>query len=104
MSERLNDRLRRAHELFRRDQDRLRDELMASLPERMPGAMQDPTQPAVRLVPDVPTELADGVPRETHPIEQPPSRRHVAGGSSPCFNQRRFVGRLRPRWPPRPCS
>ena len=46
MSERLNDRLRRAHELFRRDQDRLRDELMASLPERMPEAAQDPTQPS----------------------------------------------------------
>lgn len=38
---------------------------------------QDPTPPAVRLVPDVPTELADGVQRETHPIVQPPSRRHV---------------------------
>jgi len=40
------------------------------------------TPPSVRLVPDVPTELADGVPRETHSIEQPPDRRHA---------QRRFV-------------
>jgi outer membrane lipoprotein-sorting protein len=40
-------------------------------------ASHAPTQPTVRLVPDVPTELADGVSRETYPILQPPSRRHV---------------------------
>lgn len=42
-----------------------------------PAISQDPTRPAVRLVPDVPTELADGVSCETHPIEKPPSRRHA---------------------------
>lgn len=41
-----------------------------------------PTPPAVRLVPDVPTELADGVQRETLPISQPPDRRYM---------RRRFV-------------
>ena len=40
---------------------------------------QGSTQPVVRLVPDVPTDLADGVPRGTHPIEKPPGRRHVLG-------------------------
>src|SRR3990172_1748656 len=49
---------------------------------------RDATQPAVRLVPDVPTELADGVSREAHPIEKPPSRRHV---------RRRFVIMLHSR-------
>jgi TolA-binding protein len=49
---------------------------------------QDPTQPAVRRVPDVPTDQADGVSRETHPIEQPPGRRHVS---------RRFVAMFQKR-------
>jgi hypothetical protein len=49
---------------------------------------QEATPPSVRLVPDVPTERADGVPSETHPIEQPPSRRHVP---------RRFVAMLQSR-------
>jgi len=47
-----------------------------------------PIQPAARLVPDVPTELADGVPCETHPIIQPPDRRHVP---------RRFIAMLQSR-------
>ena len=46
---------------------------------------QDPTPPTVRLVPDVPTELADSVSREGRSIEQPPSRWHA----------RRFVAMLR---------
>ena len=39
---------------------------------------QDPAQPPVRLVPDVPTDPADGVSRVGHPIAQPPGRRHVS--------------------------
>lgn len=38
---------------------------------------QDSTQPTVRPDAHVPTELADGVSRETHPILQPPTWRHV---------------------------
>lgn len=34
-------------------------------------------QPVARPDPDVPSELADGVSRETRPIEEPPSRRHA---------------------------
>ena len=49
---------------------------------------QDSMQPAVRPVPDVPTDPADGASRETHPISQPPGRRHVP---------RRFVAMLRKR-------
>lgn len=36
MSEHLTDRLRRAHDLFRRDHDKLREQLLASLPEQGP--------------------------------------------------------------------
>ena len=36
MSERMNDELRQAHELYRQNHDRLRNELMASLPEQTP--------------------------------------------------------------------
>ena len=36
MSRQLDDQLRRAHEPFARSHDRLRDELMASLPAQMP--------------------------------------------------------------------
>ena len=42
------------------------------------ATQQDPAQPAVRLVPDVPTDQADGVSREDHPNEQAPGRRHVS--------------------------
>ncbi len=66
----------------------------AALPEIPPGddstTTQDPTQPAVRLVPDVPAELADGVPRETHPIVQPPSRRHVLRRFVAMFKSKRI--------------
>jgi hypothetical protein len=37
MSEHLNEGLRRAHERFRRDHDHLREQLMATLPERVAG-------------------------------------------------------------------
>jgi len=53
---------------------------------------RDSTQPAVRPDAHVPTELADGVSRETHPITQPPIRRHVP---------RRFIAMFqskRARW------
>ena len=52
---------------------------------------QDPAQPVVRLVPDVPTDLADGILRGTHPIVQPPGRRHVPRRFIVMFLQRRTV-------------
>lgn len=62
----------------------------AAPPDRSHGdtttALPGSPQPSVRLVPDVPTERADGVQRETHPIEEPPSRRHMP---------RRFVAMLK---------
>lgn len=56
--------------------------------DRLLAHAQDPIQPAVRPVPDVPTELADGVRRETHPIKPPPSRRHDRGRFLMMFQHR----------------
>ncbi len=55
--------------------EEITDEFRRGLAERPVAA--DSMQSSVRLVPDVPTDQADGDSRETRPNKQPPGRRHV---------------------------
>ena len=52
------------------------------------NVVQDSTQSVARLVPDVPTGLADGVQRGSHPIAEPPSRRRTPRRFLSMFHRR----------------
>lgn len=78
--------------------DRLLTATLAAVRERTPGedlaTPEDSNQPAVRRDAHVPTELADGVSREIHPIKQPPARRHVPRRFVVMFQRMAVHGRL----------